>query len=142
MGSFTLHRDSSKPAVFLVGGIGITPVLSILAHATEESMPHRLYLFYSNRDPANVAFLNELQIWQKRNANFTFIPTVTSPNGSSWPYERGRIDSEMLARHLPETHGPVYYVCGPAGFVASMQKLLAYLGIDEDSVRTEEFGGY
>jgi ferredoxin-NADP reductase len=142
MGSFTLHRDSSKPAVFLVGGIGITPVLSILAHATEEGAPHRIHLFYSNHDPGKVAFLKELQMWQNRNANFTFVPTVTATNGSSWSYERGRIDSEMLARHLSETHGPVYYVCGPAEMVAAMQKLLGHLGVDEDSIRSEEFGGY
>jgi ferredoxin-NADP reductase len=142
IGSFTLHRDSSKPAVFLVGGIGITPLLSILAHATEQSLPHRIYLFYCNHDPGKVAFLSELETWQKRNVNFTFVPTVTTPNGCSWPYERGRIDSQMLARHLSETHGPVYYVCGPAGLVAAMQKLLADLGVDENSIRTEEFGGY
>lgn len=142
MGSFTLHRDASKPAVFLVGGIGITPVLSILANATEEGLPHRIYLFYSNHDPGKVSFLNELQMWQKRNGNFTFVPTVTTPNGSSWPFEHGRIDPEMLGRHLPEIHGPVYYVCGPAGMVAAMQRLLAHLGVDEDSIRTEEFGGY
>jgi ferredoxin-NADP reductase len=142
MGSFTLHRDSSKPAVFLVGGIGITPVLSILAHATEQGSPHRIYLFYANHDPEKVAFFDELQMWQKRNANFTLVPTVTTPNGSFWPYERGRIDPEMLTRYLPEMRGPVYYVCGPAEMVAAMQKLLAHLGIDEDSIRTEEFGGY
>jgi ferredoxin-NADP reductase len=142
MGSFTLHRDSSKPAVFLVGGIGITPVLSILAHATEESAPHRIYLFYSNHDPAKVAFLNELEMWQNRNAHFTFVPTVTTPNGSSWRYERGRIDAEMLTRHLTDTHGPVYYVCGPAEMVAAMRKLLAQLGVDDDSLKTEEFSGY
>jgi ferredoxin-NADP reductase len=142
MGSFTLHRDSSRPAVFLAGGIGITPVLSILAHATEEGLPHRIYLFYSNHGPEKAAFLGELQMWQKKNADFTFIPTVTSPNDSSWLYERGRIDPEMLSRHLSEIHGPVYYVCGPAGMVAAMQKLLAHLGVDEDSIRTEEFGGY
>jgi ferredoxin-NADP reductase len=142
MGSFTLHRDSSRPAVFLVGGIGITPVLSILANATENGLPHHIYLFYSNRDPRKVAFLNELQMWQKMNANFTFVPTVTAPNGSSWLYERGRIDREMLARHLSEAHQPNYYVCGPAEMVAAMQKLLAELGVDEDSIRTEEFSGY
>ena len=142
IGSFTLHRDSSKPAVFLVGGIGITPVLSILAHATEQSLPHRICLFYCNHDPGKVAFLKELETWQKRNVNFTFVPTVTTTNGCAWPYERGRIDSEMLARHLSETHGRVYYVCGPAGLVAAMEKLLADLGVDENSIRTEEFGGY
>ena len=54
----------------------------------------------------------------------------------------GRIDPEMLARHLSETHGAIYYVCGPAGLVSAMQKLLANLSVDEDSIRTEEFGGY
>jgi ferredoxin-NADP reductase len=142
MGSFTLHRDSSRPAVFLAGGIGITPVLSILAHATEEGLPHRIYLFYSNHDPGKAAFLSELQMWQNKNANFTLVPIVTTPNGSSWLYERGRIDPEMLSRHLSEIHGPVYYLCGPAQMVAAMQRLLAQLGVDEDSIRTEEFGGY
>jgi len=142
MGSFTLHRDSSRPAVFLAGGIGITPVLSILAHATEEGLPHRIYLFYSNHEPEKAAFLSELQMWQKTNVNFTFIPTVTTPNGSSWLYERGRIEPEMLSRYLNDLHAPVYYVCGPAEMVAAMQKVLAHLGVDDDSIRTEEFGGY
>ena len=51
-----------------------------------------IFLFYSNHDPEKAAFLDELHIWQKANANFTFVPTVTTPNGSSWLYERGRID--------------------------------------------------
>jgi ferredoxin-NADP reductase len=142
MGSFTLHRDGSRPAVFLAGGIGITPVLSILADATEQGLPHRIYLFYSNHDAEKAAFLSELQMWQKTNANLTVIPTVTTPNGFSWLYERGRIDPEMLSRYLNDVHGPVYYVCGPAEMVAAMQKVLAQLGVDEDSIRTEEFGGY
>ena len=69
MGSFTLHRDSSRSAVFLVGGIGITPVLSILTHATEEGLPHRVVLFYSNHDPQTSAFLNELYTLQKTNVH-------------------------------------------------------------------------
>ena len=49
-GSFTLHRDITRPAVFLAGGIGITPIRSILRWATQEHLPHKLYLFYSNRE--------------------------------------------------------------------------------------------
>jgi ferredoxin-NADP reductase len=142
MGSFTLHRDGSRPAVFLAGGIGITPVLSILAHATEGGLPHRIHLFYSNHDLEKAAFLSELQMWQKKNTHFTFIPTVTTPNVSSSFYERGRIDSEMLSRYLNDMHAPIYYVCGPTEMVSAMQKLLARVGVDEDSIRTEEFGGY
>ena len=142
IGSFSLHTDSSKPAVFLVGGIGITPVLSILAHATERALPHQIYVFYSNRDARKVAFLDELQRLEKTNPAFTLVPTVTILNGSVWPFEEGRIDAEMLVRHIPEVHRPVYYVCGPPEMVTAMRKLLYGLGVDEDIIRSEEFGGY
>jgi ferredoxin-NADP reductase len=142
IGSFSLHTDSSKPAVFLAGGIGITPVLSILAHATERALPHQIYVFYSNRDARKVAFLDELQRLEKTNPAFTLIPTVTTPNGSDWPFQQGRIDAQMLTRFIPEVHKPVYYVCGPPEMVTAMRKLLYGLGVDEDIIRSEEFGGY
>lgn len=142
IGSFSLHTDSSKPAVFLVGGIGITPVLSILAHAAERALPHQIYVFYSNRDARKVAFLDELQRLEKTNPAFTFIPTVTTSNGSVWPFEHGRIDAQMLTRYIAEVHKPVYYVCGPPEMVTAMQKLLYSLGVNEDNIRSEEFGGY
>src|SRR5438876_11912968 len=51
MGSFTLHKNSAKPAVFLAGGIGITPFVSIVRQADHDRLPHKLHLFYSNRRP-------------------------------------------------------------------------------------------
>jgi ferredoxin-NADP reductase len=60
MGSFTLHNNSAKPAVFLAGGIGITPFSSIVRHAAHAKLPHKLYLFYSNRRPEDAAFMQGL----------------------------------------------------------------------------------
>src|SRR5689334_17519556 len=60
MGSFTLHNNSAKPAVFLAGGIGITPFSSIIRHAANARLPHQLYLFYANRRPEDAPFLNVL----------------------------------------------------------------------------------
>jgi ferredoxin-NADP reductase len=51
MGSFTLHKNPGKPAVFLAGGIGITPFFSIVREADHDRAPHKLYLFCSNRRP-------------------------------------------------------------------------------------------
>jgi ferredoxin-NADP reductase len=59
-GSLVLHRKAEKPAVFLAGGIGITPFLSIIRQAAHEKAPHRLYLFYSNRRPEDAPFLDVL----------------------------------------------------------------------------------
>ena len=142
MGSFTLHKDSSRPAVFLAGGIGITPIRSIIGWATEEQLPHRLYLFYSNRTPGEVAFLDRLESWSRQNRNFKLIPTVTASSYSTWPYEFGRIDRETLTKHLPEIENSVYYLSGPPAMVGAMRQLLEDLGVSEDNLKTEEFAGY
>ena len=70
MGSFTLHKNSAKPAVFLAGGIGITPFLSIVRQADHDRLPHKLYFFYSNRRPEDAPFLEALQTLERSNPNF------------------------------------------------------------------------
>lgn len=144
MGSFTLHKNPAKAAVFLAGGIGITPFRSILRQAAKEKLPHLLYLFYSNRRPEDAAFLNELEELSKSNSRFIFIPCMSEMEGSNreWAGERGFINWEMLAKHFCELKGPIYYVAGPPAMVAAMQQVLAKAGINEDDIRTEEFGGY
>ncbi len=69
-GSFILHKNRAKPAVVLAGGIGITPFLSIVQQAHHDRLPHKLYLFYSNRRPEDAAFLDTLQNLEKTNPNF------------------------------------------------------------------------
>jgi ferredoxin-NADP reductase len=141
-GSFTLHRDIARPAVFLVGGIGITPVRSILLQAAQERLSHKLFLFYSNREVDDAAFLDELEGLAVRNSNFTLIPTVTGSRTLAWPYEKGRINAAMLTRYLFGLREPVYYVAGPSGMVSAMTGILNSSGISDDDIKTEEFGDY
>ena len=141
-GSFTLHRDITRPAVFLAGGIGIAPIRSILQQATQERLPHKLYLFYSNREVDDAAFLEEFESLTAQNQNFTFIPTVTGHRTIAWPYEKGHINREMLSRYLLGLKGPIYYIAGPSGMVTSMTDLLNVSGVCEDDVKSEEFGDY
>jgi ferredoxin-NADP reductase len=141
-GSFTLHSDVTKPAVFLAGGIGITPVRSILQSAIQERLPHKLYLFYSNREADDAAFIEELQSMTAQNPNFTLVPTITAHKTVAWPCEKGHINREMLTRHLLGLHGPIYYIAGPSGMVTAMTELLNSSGVSQDDVRTEEFGDY
>jgi ferredoxin-NADP reductase len=144
MGSFTLHNNASKPAVFLAGGIGITPFSSIIRHAAKAKLPHKLYLFYSNRRPEDAAFIPILQELEKENPNFKFIPSMSEMNKSAqtWNGETGFINEEMLSRHLTTLQGPIYYVAGPPAMVAAMRQMLIASGVDEDDIRTEEFAGY
>jgi ferredoxin-NADP reductase len=141
-GSFTLHRDITRPAVFLAGGIGIAPIRSIIQQATRERLPHKLYLFYSNREADDAAFIEEFESLTAQNPNFTFIPTVTGHRTIAWPYEKGHINHEMLTRYLLWLKGPIYYIAGPSGMVTAMADLLNSSGVNEDDMRTEEFGDY
>lgn len=144
MGSFTLHKNSAKPAVFLAGGIGITPFISIVRQADHDRLPHKLYLFYSNRRPEDAPFLEALQMLEKGNPNFQLVCTMTEMlmSQKAWKGEAGLINKEMLLRHLANLQGPIYYIAGPPTMVTGMRKMLAGASIDEDDIRTEEFGGY
>ena len=144
MGSFTLHKNSAKPAVFLAGGIGVTPFSSIVRQADHDRAPHKLYLFYSNRRPEDAPFVEVLQNLEKTNPQFSFIATMTEMRRSkkTWNGETGRIDQEMLSKYLNELRGPIYYVAGPPALVSGMRKMLVASGVDEDDIRSDEFSGY
>lgn len=144
LGSFTLHQNAGKAAVFLAGGIGITPFRSMLRQAAEEKSAHHLYLFYSNRRPEDAAFLKELSELAQSTPHFILVPSMTEIERSKqdWSGERGFVDRDMLVKHFCDLKGPIYYVAGPPAMVAAMQQMLIRAGVDEDDIRTEEFGGY
>lgn len=143
-GDLVLHNNAARAAVLLAGGIGITPFRSILLRAANEKLPHRVFLFYSNRRPEDAPFLEELQHLEHLNPNYQFVGNMTGLPKSQrpWPGEVGHINKEMLFRHLPGGLSPIYYIAGPPGMVSGMRAVLTSAGVDDDDVRTEEFGGY
>jgi len=143
-GSFTLHENTKRAAVFLSGGIGITPFHSIIKDATEKHLPHKLVLFYSNRRPEDAAFLTELQSLAKQNTNFTLVATMTEMEKSAqtWDGERGYITADMIKKYVHDDMMPIYYLAGPPAMVAAMLKMLTDSGVSKDDIKFEEFAGY
>lgn len=143
-GDMVLSGDSARPTVFLAGGIGITPFLAMVRHAANERLPHRLYLFYSNRRPEDAAFLAELQEMEQRNPDHRLIATMTEPEKSAQPWsgETGVIRREMLERHLAGVMNPMYYFAGPPPMTTAMRQLLEKSGVSDQAMRCEEFYGY
>jgi ferredoxin-NADP reductase len=143
MGSFTLHNNTARPAVFLAGGIGIAPFLSMLSYATEEKLRHPIVLFYANRYLEDAAFIDALWKLERANPRFRFVPTLTRvSNNNGWKGKTGRISSEMLLTHVGILRVPIYYIAGPPTMVAAALRTLSEVGVDEDDIRTEEFAGY
>ena len=143
-GDFTLHRKTEKPAVFLAGGIGITPFLSMIRHTAHENTGQQLYLFYSNRHPDDAAFLDLLTETARQHPNLHLTATMTEMENShsEWNGETGHIDKQMLTRHLPSLAGPTFYVAGPPKMVTALRNMLIAASVEEDDIRAEEFPGY
>ena len=143
IGQFTL-ADAARPAVFIAGGIGITPFMSMLRQAAKEESPQHLVLLYSNRRPEDAAFLGELQELARRNPNFRLVATMTEmdKSGARWEGETGFLSTRLIERSVKGLANPVYYVVGPPGMVVAVADILRSAGVIEESILTEEFYGY
>lgn len=143
-GSFMLHDDASKPAVFIIGGIGIVPAFSIIKDAIERKLPHKIFLFYSNRRPEDAPYLEDLQNLSKQNPSFKLIATMTESQKSakSWQGETVKIDQSMLEKYLDNLEFPIYYIAGLPEMVSAMKKMLTDSSINGDDIRAEEFTGF
>jgi ferredoxin-NADP reductase len=143
-GSFVLHRKVEKAALFLAGGIGITPFLSIIRQAAHEDAPHQLYFFIpTGARKIRLSSIFYLRL-QRQNPKIHLIVTMTEMDNShrEWKDETGFISKDMLTKYLPSLEGPIYYLAGPSAKVGAMRRMLTETGIDEDDIRTEEFSGY
>jgi ferredoxin-NADP reductase len=144
-GEFVLHQDHSKPAVFLSGGIGVTPFRSMIKYATDKQLPMQIVMFDSNRNVKNILYKGEFDEWASRNKNLKIVYAVTDENPAGWTGEKGRINKEMITRQLnPEAlRSAIFYVCGPPAMLKAMQQiLLSDLQIPKERIKIEEFTGY
>ena len=143
-GTFTLHPDGSVPAVFIAGGIGITPFRSMVHDAVRRRLPHRITLIYSNRNPEGAAFHEEFAQLVKTCPSITYVPTMTQADKSrqAWSGERRYVNADFLRDHVGDLTSPIFYLAGPPGLVVGLSKVVVEAGGDPSRVRSEEFSGY
>ena len=140
-GKFVLPEDTSRPLVFVAGGIGITAFRSMLRYIQDERLPHRVTLIYSNRDRESTPFLDELEQIERTNANIRLIVTMT--NDDAWPGERRRIDANFFKKYLGESlTDATYMVAGPPGMAEAASEELKKAGVNEQLITTDSFSGY
>lgn len=141
-GHFNLHKTETTPAVFIIGGIGVTPVRSMIAQAAHDGLPHNITLLYSNKTLKDAPFMADFKDLANKNPHFTFVPVMTEAEPGEWDGETGFINEELLKRHVTDIGAPIYYLSGPGSMVKDMYKMLVDAGANEDNIRTEEFPGY
>lgn len=129
-GVFVLPPSSDSPLMFIAGGIGITPFMSMIRFLTETKTPQRITLCYFNTALESAAYKKELDALAQEN------PLITIR------YSFGPFDGTLLAEYAEKAGGAEWYAAGPTGMVATVRRALSEYGILDTRIHTEEFSGY
>lgn len=137
-GTFTYPGGDDRPLVLLGGGIGITPLMSMLRHAllTEPTRP--VSLLYSAKELGEFAFRDELLTLARRHDQLQVCFAVT--RGPAQPdLYAGRIDARLLTATVPAIQHAVSMICGPQAMIDGLAGTLQALGVPREQVRSERF---
>ncbi len=132
--------NGEKKAAFVAGGTGISPILSMLRHIADKGISGEFVLFYSVRTHDRLLYRDELERLRRKNRCIKTVITLTRETPEGWAGECGRINHEMIAKHLGKPGEFEWWMCGPVEMVKSMRACLAGMGVDEKGVRLEAWG--
>jgi ferredoxin-NADP reductase len=134
-----LTYNGQKKAGFIAGGTGIAPIMSMLRHIAERKLEGEFVFFYSLKTSADILYLKELEALKKMNPNIRVVVTLTQDN-NGWEGEKGRVDRDMIARHLQNAREFSWWICGPLEMIKSMRQNLESLGADPKMMKMEGWG--
>jgi len=139
-GVFTMDRHQAMGYVFIGGGVGITPLYSMLQTMVEREDRRPVLLFYGSSDPENLTFREQLEeLAASGKINLTFVPVIENPQ-EDWQGETGFINAAVMKKYLPRQYKRfVYLICGPKPLMDAMEKALPELGVPAQNVITERF---
>ncbi len=143
MGRFIFH-EGDAPALFLAGGIGVTPFRSMIKARIDASRQTPITLLVSDRVPEMIAFRKEFDAWAAAHPWLQLSRTVTRPEAGGLPWDGrvGRIDRGWIEEQCPSLDRSIAYVSGPPAFVDTVSGLIAAMDFPADRIRAERFIGY
>jgi len=141
MGKCVLKAEQKK-ICFLIGGIGITPVISMLETICQQKLDHDTVLIYSNLTEDGIAFRPELDQWAADCPTIKVVHTVVDEPPKSEGVLSGLIDQEMITSQVPGVLARDIFIFGPPVMVDAIKNLCKDLGISDDKINLERFIGY
>lgn len=137
-GVFTL-RDSPADLVFVGGGAGMAPILSVLRSLAERDPARKATYYYGARGRRDLCFDKELRALEEELPNFTYVPALSEPvEGEAWDGEVGLI-TDVVRRHEQNLSRCDAYVCGPPPMVEAAIDVLSELGAPENRIFYDKF---
>ncbi|MBM4315170.1 MAG: 2Fe-2S iron-sulfur cluster binding domain-containing protein [Deltaproteobacteria bacterium] len=128
-----------RASVFIAGGSGITPFMSMIREVVECGIDRTICLFYGNRSDADIIFHDELLRISRRFPRVTYIPVIETPS-PGYSGAKGYITGKIVKAGVGETGGRTYYLCGPPAMYDFCLPELEGLSIPRHKIRREAFG--
>jgi predicted ferric reductase len=137
-GVFTMDRKQAMGYVFIAGGVGITPLYSMLQTMIDREDVRPVLLFYGGDKWEGLTLREELDALTSR-MNLKII-YVLNKSHEGWEGETGYVTGEVLQRYLPKQYKRfVYFICGPDPMMDAMEETLPQLGVPRENIQTERF---
>jgi propane monooxygenase reductase subunit len=142
-GVFTL-REGDADLVFVGGGAGLAPILSLLRSMADRGITRKATFFYGARTRQDLCFEAELRALEQRLPDFRYVPALSEPapagpgGAADWDGETGLI-TDVVKRHASDLTGAHAYVCGPPPMVEAALPLLARLGVEDRRIYYDKF---
>ena len=137
-GAFSIDRHPSSDYVFVAGGIGIAPIMSMLRTLADRGDKRSLLLIYAHKSWENLTFQEELKKL-KEQLNLRVVYVLENPP-HDWQGESGFITDDILTRYLPDVPEQYeYYLCGPLAMTAIVEKTLQKQGVPLYQIHSELF---
>ena len=137
-GDFYYKRDMGDSLTLIAGGIGITPLMSIVRYVNDAVPEVRLTLVYSAKAPSELLFHDDLNEIASKNKNIRSLFTVTQPTGEPWDGHVGRIDADMLEKVDIDLNA-LFFICGPPSMVADTVLMVEGLGVPASRIKYESW---
>ena len=137
-GRFVYPAHDDRPVVLVAGGVGITPLASMLRHAVVADPGRPVTLLYSARGSSELAFWDEISWLSRRHAHVRAIGTITE-DCPAWRGRCGRIDEAWITKYVPDAAHSVFLMCGPIEMVRVLGEVLRARGVPESQIRSEVF---
>lgn len=137
-----VFKKEYKKIGFLIGGIGITPVVSIIEYIATDGLSADVLMLYSNKKEDDIAFRKELDYWQSKNKDIKVIYTLTECQPKDKSCIFSSINKELIIKKEYAITDRVIFIFGPPKMVEAMKNLCIEIGCKKENLRTESFIGY
>ncbi|MCF7815841.1 MAG: hypothetical protein K9M10_03700 [Candidatus Pacebacteria bacterium] len=138
-GFFYPEQTSNHDLVFIAGGIGITPNISIIKKLCSGEYPKKITLFYSNKTIADIIFKEELDVLQKKYPLFNVIHHITQEEDAPPPFVKGRMTGVSILKNISDIQKTELFICGSIDFTKNLWRELREEGIPNTQLYTEGF---